>query len=85
MTIFIVFDQAIAYKVLALFTNSLKSCMIKVELALDYILNDLRLRAPWEWHLTREHDVENDSHAPDVDLHVVLLEEYFWSDVIWRP
>ena len=80
----VVLDKALLYEVLALFTHSLECLVVEVELAFDNILNDLWLSTPWERNLSRQHNIEHNTHAPDVDFHIVLLKENLWGDVVRR-
>ena len=57
--------------------------MVEMEVTLDDIADDLKFRVSWEWHLAWEHDVEHYTHWPDIDLRVVVLQEYLRCDVIW--
>ena len=57
--------------------------MIEMEVSFDDIADDFQLGVTWEWDLAWEHDVEDDSHGPDVNLLVIALQEYLWSDVVW--
>ena len=52
---------------------SLERLMIEVEISLDDVSNDLKLRVTWEGDFPREHDVKHDSKRPDIDLEVILL------------
>ena len=47
--------------------------MVEVEVALYHIADDFELRVSWEGDLTREHDVEDDTQRPDVNLRIVVL------------
>jgi hypothetical protein len=82
--VLVVLDQAILYQVLALLAHRLEGWMVEVELALNHILDDLWFRAAREWNLSGQHDIKYNSHAPNINFHIVLLEEYLWSNVIWR-
>lgn len=42
--------------------------MVEVEIALDYVANDLQFRVAREGNFTREHDVQHYAQRPDVDL-----------------
>ena len=57
--------------------------MVEVEVALYHVANDFELRVSWEGDLTREHDVEDDTQRPDVNLRIVVLQEHFWCNVVW--
>ena len=83
-TCLVVLDKALLYEVFALFTDGLECLMVEVELTLDNILNNLWLSTPWEWNFSRQHNIEHNTHAPDVDFHIVLLKENLWGDVIRR-
>jgi len=56
--------------------------VVEVEVALDHVADDFQLGIAGERNFARKHDVQNDTHGPDVDLLVVLLKENFWSDVV---
>jgi hypothetical protein len=56
--------------------------MLKVELALDYVTNDLQLRVAREGHLTAKHDIEHHSQGPYVNFRVVVLKKDLWCDII---
>jgi len=58
--------------------------MVEVEVALYHVADDFELRVSWEGDLTREHDVEDDTQRPDVNLRIVVLQEHFWCNVVWR-
>jgi len=83
-TCLVVLDKALLDEVLAFFTHGLECLMVEVELALDNILDDLRLSTPWERNFSRQHNIEHNTHAPDVDFHIVFLKENLWSDVVGR-
>jgi hypothetical protein len=83
-TCLVVLDKALLYEVLALFTHSLECLVVEMELAFDNILNDLWLSTPWERNLSRQHDIKHNTHAPDVNFHIVLLKENLWGDVVRR-
>ena len=57
--------------------------MIEMEVSFDDIADDFQLGVTWEWDLAWEHDVEDDSHGPDIDLLVIALQEYLRCDVVW--
>ena len=83
-TCLVVFDKALLYEILALFTYRLKCRMVEVEYALDNILNDLWLCSPWERNLSWKHYIEDHTHAPDVDFHIILLKENLRGNVVRR-
>ena len=77
-----VLDQAFLDEIFALVWDILESLMVKVEFTLYDVLNNLRLRAPWERNFSREHNVQNYSHWPNIYFHVIFLEKYLWSNVV---
>ena len=56
--------------------------MVEVEIALDYVADDLQFRVAREGNFTREHDVQHHAQRPDVDLRVVVLQEHLGGDVV---
>ena len=57
--------------------------MIEMEVTFDNIANDFELRVSRERNLAGKHDVEDDAQGPDVNLRVVVLQEYLRCDVVW--
>lgn len=70
-------------ELLRLWRVSLERLVIEMEVTFNDITNDFKLRISWEGHFTREHDIENDTKGPNVDLRVVVLKENLWSDIVW--
>jgi hypothetical protein len=79
-----VLDQAVVDQVFALLGDVFKGRVVEVEGALDDVVDDLRLGAAWEWHLAAQHNVQYDTHRPDVNLLGVFLQENLWRDVVRR-
>ena len=61
---------------------SLERLMVEMEVTLNDISNDLKLRVTWEGYLSREHDVKHNTEGPDVDLLIVVLQEDFRCNVV---
>ena len=61
----------------------LERFVVEVKITLNHIADDFELGVTRERHLTREHDVKNDAHRPDVNFLVVLLKENFRGNVVW--
>lgn len=57
--------------------------VLKVELPFDDVSDYFQLRIAWKRYFATKHNVQYDSQRPDVDLLVIVLQEHFWSDVIW--
>ena len=57
--------------------------MIEMEVTLDDIADNFELRVARKGNFSRQHDVEDDSERPDVNLRVVVLQEHLWCDVVW--
>ena len=56
--------------------------MVEVEVAFDDVSDDFELRISWEWHLSREHDIEDNSERPNINLRVVVLKKDFRRDIV---
>lgn len=56
--------------------------MIEMEVTLDDIADDFKLRVARKGNFSRQHDVKDDSKRPDVNLGVVVLQEDLWCDVV---
>ena len=56
--------------------------MVEMKVALDNIANNFELGVPGEGHLARQHDVEDYSQRPNVNLGVIVLQEDFWGDIV---
>ena len=79
-----IFANKVEQKFLSFFRVSLEGFMVKVEIAFDDISDDFKFRVAWEWHLARQHDVEHNAQRPNVNLHVVVLQEDFRRNVVGR-
>ena len=77
-----ILDYHALQEVLCFLRMLLEWLVIEVEVALDDVAYDLQFRVAWKRHLARQHDVQHNSHRPDVNLGVVLLEEYLWRNVV---
>ena len=55
---------------------------IKVEFAGAYFLHDFLVAIPVEGRDTGQQHVGNYTGGPDIAFRVVILHQYFWSDVI---
>lgn len=79
-----ILDQTPSNKVFTLVRHILKCWMIKMELSFYHIFNDLLFASTWEWHFSWEHDILNNTHWPNINLGIVFLQEYLWSNIVWR-
>lgn len=70
-------------KILRLFGMLRERLVLEVELTLDDVAYDFKLRITRERDFAAQHDVKHDSHGPDIDLLVVVLKENFRRDVVW--
>ena len=77
----VLYDQTLQ-KVLGLFGMLRERLVLEVEFSLDDITNNFQLRVTREWDLTTKHDVEDDSHRPNVDLLVVVLQEDLGRNIV---
>jgi len=75
-------DQALQ-KVFRFLRMQCERRVFEMKLSFDNVSDDLQLRVAWKRHFATEHDVEDDTHGPDVNLGVVVLQEDFRSDVVW--
>ena len=56
--------------------------MIEMEVTLDDIADNLKLRVARKGNFSRQHDIEDDSERPDVNLRVVVLQKDLWCNVV---
>ena len=56
--------------------------MVEMKVAFNDVANNFELRVPGEGHLARQHNVEDYSQRPNVNLGIIVLQEDFWGDVV---
>ena len=56
--------------------------MVEMKVTFNDVANNFELRVPGEGHLARQHDVEDYSQRPNVNLGIIVLQEYFWGDIV---
>jgi hypothetical protein len=55
-----------------------------MKLSLHYVLYDFRFSSSWKRHFSWKHNIENYPHWPDINFLIIVLQKYFWCNIIRR-
>ena len=77
-------NQTHLYKVFTFSRNVFKSIVIKMKLSFDNIMYNFRFIPSWKRYFSRQHDIKDNAHRPNIYFRIILHEKNFGCHVIWR-
>lgn len=54
-----------------------------MEVTFDYVADDFELGVAGEGNFAREHNVQDDTKGPNIDLGRIILQKYLRSNIVW--